>query len=100
MTKTERKLKMINQTKISLLPTPIKKATYNSLEKKLKRRDRKIEELENAVRTLKQLCNRQGSLIKDLKSKADDLGRDAQAIAKITHWYGTRKQLKWWQKFI
>ena len=40
------------------------------------------------------------SLIKDLKSKADDLGRDAQAIAKITHWYGTRKQLKWWQKLI
>ena len=100
MTKTERKLKMINQTKISLLPTPIKKPTYDSLQKQVRRRDRKIEELENAVRTLKQLCNRQGSLIKDLKSKADDLGRDAQAIAKITHWYGTRKQLKWWQKLI
>ena len=73
---------------------------------KIKTKDGKLhfpleaEELENAVRTLKQLCNRQGSLIKDLKSKADDLGRDAQAIAKITHWYGTRKQLKWWQKLI
>jgi uncharacterized protein YlxW (UPF0749 family) len=91
---------MINQTKISLLPTPIKKPTYDSLQKQVRRRDRKIQELENAVRTLKQLCNRQGSLIKDLNSKADALHRDREAISKVTHWYGTRKQLKWWQKFI
>jgi len=86
--------------KISILPIPIKKATYNSLEKKLKRRDMKIESLENGVRTLKYLCNRQGTLIKDLNRKAHDLDRDAEAASKIITWYGKRKQLKWWQKFI
>ena len=91
---------MINQTKISLLPTPVKKPTYDSLKKQVKRRDKRIEELENAIRTLKQLCHRQGTLIKDLNKKADDLDRDAKAISKVTHYYGTRKQLKWWQKFI
>ena len=62
--------------------------------------EKKIEELENAIRTLKQLCHRQGTLIKDLNKKADDLDRDAKAISKVTHYYGTRKQLKWWQKLI
>jgi predicted RNase H-like nuclease (RuvC/YqgF family) len=94
-----RKLNMI-KPKISILPIPIKRPTYDSLKKQVKRRDMKIESLENGVRTLKYLCNRQGTLIKELNRKADDLDRDAKAISKVTHWYGTRKQLKWWQKFI
>ena len=62
---------MINQNKISILPTIPKKPTYDSLKKQVKRRDKKIIELENAVKTLKQLINIQGVKIRELTKKTE-----------------------------
>tara|TARA_R100000008_G_C3455321_1_gene101435 strand:- start:217 stop:492 length:276 start_codon:yes stop_codon:yes gene_type:complete len=91
---------MINQNKISILPTIPKKPTYDSLKKQVKRRDKKIIELENAVKTLKQLCNIQGVKIRELTKKTEILDRDNEAITKATIYYSKRKPLKWWQKLI
>ena len=91
---------MKNQNKISILPTIPKKPTYDSLKKQVKRRDKKIIELENAVKTLKQLCNVQGVKIRELTKKTEILDRDNEAITKATIYYSKRKPLKWWQKLI
>jgi len=85
---------------ISLLPNTKKKPSYQALEKKIKKQTDKIAELENAVKTLKQLCNIQGVKIRELTKKTEILDRDNEAITKATIYYSKRKPLKWWQKLI
>lgn len=85
---------------LTLLPTSKKKPTYQSLEKKIKKQKDTIVELENAVKTLKQLCSIQGIKIRELTKKTEILDRDKEAIIKATIYYSKRKPLKWWQKFI
>jgi hypothetical protein len=70
------------------------------LKKQVKRRDKKIIELENEVKTLKQLINIQGKEIRTLTKKTEILDRDKEAITKATIYYSKRKSLKWWQKLI
>jgi uncharacterized coiled-coil protein SlyX len=85
---------------ISLLPNTKKKPSYQALEKKIKKQTDKITELDNAVKTLKQLCNIQGVKIRELTKKTEILDRDNEAITKATIYYSKRKPLKWWQKLI
>ena len=85
---------------ISLLPNTKKKPSYQALEKKIKKQIDKIAELDNAVKTLKQLCNIQGVKIRELTKKTEILDRDNEAITKATIYYSKRKPLKWWQKLI